>query len=66
MEHITQSPPQDAVISPEALQDKNTVKGTQVAGNTAGKLDFSRLQPPADLGENSMEEITIDGICGVY
>ena len=30
------------------------------------KLDLSRLEPPADLAECSIEEITIDGICGVY
>lgn len=30
------------------------------------KLDLSRLDPPAHLEEVSVEEITIDGICGVY
>ena len=30
------------------------------------KLDLSRLDPPAHLEECSVEEITIDGICGVY
>jgi mycofactocin precursor len=30
------------------------------------KLDLSKLDPPADLEECSVEEITIDGICGVY
>ena len=30
------------------------------------KLDLSRLEPPADLAECSIEEMTIDGICGVY
>ena len=35
---------------------------------SAGKrrLDLSRLDPPADLDEASIEEMTIDGICGVY
>ena len=30
------------------------------------KLDLSRLEPPAHLDESSIEEMTIDGICGVY
>ncbi len=30
------------------------------------KLDLSRLEPPAHLEECCVEEITIDGICGVY
>ncbi len=29
-------------------------------------LDLSRLEPPAHLEECCVEEITIDGICGVY
>ncbi len=29
-------------------------------------LDLSRLGPPAALDEVCVEEITIDGICGVY
>ena len=41
------------------------------AGKTAGakaprKLDLSRLEAPDSLEECSVEEMTIDGICGVY
>lgn len=32
----------------------------------SAKLDLSRLDPPEALEEYSLEEITIDGICGVY
>ena len=31
-----------------------------------GKLDLSRVAPPANLESFELEEITIDGICGVY
>ena len=30
------------------------------------KLDLSHLPAPENLSETSVEEITIDGICGVY
>lgn len=30
------------------------------------KLDLSHLSPPLKLEEVVLEEITIDGICGVY
>jgi mycofactocin precursor len=29
-------------------------------------LDLSRLAPPENLEEVRLEELTIDGICGVY
>jgi mycofactocin precursor len=29
-------------------------------------LDLSRLEPPRKLAEARLEEVTIDGICGVY
>ena len=48
-------------------QDKETPPGAPAPGETAeGKLDLSGLEPPADLSESSIEEVTIDGICGVY
>jgi mycofactocin precursor len=51
---------QDAAVAAE-----NQTSETPAA---AGKrrLDLSRLDPPADLEESSIEEMTIDGICGVY
>lgn len=30
------------------------------------KLDLSRMAPPKDLENTRLEELTIDGICGVY
>ncbi|MCH8153696.1 MAG: mycofactocin precursor [Proteobacteria bacterium] len=30
------------------------------------KLDLSHLPAPENLSETTVEEITIDGICGVY
>ena len=44
---------------------------TIAAGKAAGakaprKLDLSRLEAPDALEECSVEEMTIDGICGVY
>jgi mycofactocin precursor len=32
----------------------------------APRLDLSRLEPPRRLAEARLEEVTIDGICGVY
>jgi len=29
-------------------------------------LDLSHLQPPRKLADARLEEVTIDGICGVY
>ena len=48
-------------------QETETPPGAPAPGETAeGKLDLSGLEPPADLSESSIEEVTIDGICGVY
>jgi mycofactocin precursor len=33
---------------------------------TAPMLDLSRMEPPRRLAEARLEEVTIDGICGVY
>jgi mycofactocin precursor len=30
------------------------------------RLDLSRMEPPRRLAEARLEEVTIDGICGVY
>lgn len=30
------------------------------------RLDLSHMAPPEDLDEVRLEELTIDGICGVY
>ena len=31
-----------------------------------GILDFSRMEAPRNLEQVRLEELTIDGICGVY
>lgn len=55
----------DTLSTQDAVAAENRTKETPAA---AGKrrLDLSRLDPPADLEESSIEEMTIDGICGVY
>jgi mycofactocin precursor len=40
--------------------------GEAPAATPRRKLDLSRLEAPAALEECSVEEMTIDGICGVY
>ena len=32
----------------------------------APALDLSRMEPPRRLAEARLEDVTIDGICGVY
>ena len=56
-----------AMENPVRQEAENTTAAGQAAqGAPRGKLDLSGLEPPADLSECSMEEVTIDGICGVY
>ena len=51
---------QDAAVAAEnQINEKPASAGKR-------RLDLSRLDPPADLDEASIEEMTIDGICGVY
>lgn len=60
-------PTQDAAtqdISPESGAEKTS--SANAPQSTRRKLDLSRLEPPAHLEESSIEEMTIDGICGVY
>lgn len=47
-------------------QDNASSAPATAGKNATRKLDLSRLEPPADLEECSIEEMTIDGICGVY
>ena len=39
---------------------------TKVQPSSVEKIDLSRLEPPEKLVASKVEEITIDGICGVY
>jgi len=39
---------------------------TSAETHSKPKLDLSGLEPPRNLMEARVEEITIDGICGVY
>ena len=50
---------QDAAAAENQIKEKPASAGKR-------RLDLSRLDPPADLDEASIEEMTIDGICGVY
>jgi len=36
------------------------------AAQPGTRLDLSRMEPPRRLAEARLEEVTIDGICGVY
>ena len=36
------------------------------APEAARKLDLRGMEPPAKLSEVRLEDLTIDGICGVY
>ncbi len=38
----------------------------QAAPAGARKLDLRGMEPPAKLSEARLEDLTIDGICGVY
>ena len=40
--------------------------GTPLEASAAPRLDLSRLEPPRNLAAARLEEMTIDGICGVY
>ncbi|MCZ6472569.1 MAG: mycofactocin precursor MftA [SAR324 cluster bacterium] len=60
----------DKPVRQEA-ENTSAAQATRIAprgkqGAPRGKLDLSGLEPPADLSECSIEEVTIDGICGVY
>lgn len=52
----------DGVMDPAA--HARAADGNPAA--TRPKLDLTGLEPPTDLEECSIEEMTIDGICGVY
>ncbi|MCZ6532098.1 MAG: mycofactocin precursor MftA [SAR324 cluster bacterium] len=51
---------------PVRQEAENTSAAQATQDAPRGKLDLSGLEPPADLSECSIEEVTIDGICGVY
>ena len=51
----------ETLSNPEA-----TAPAEQLQPSKRKKLDLSHLPAPENLSETSVEEITIDGICGVY
>jgi len=54
-----------AVLPAPAPED--TLPGAPSATPSAvPALDLSRLEPPRRLAEARLEDVTIDGICGVY
>lgn len=63
---------QDTATQDAAKQNTSPVSGDENNSSAKApqpprrKLDLSRLEPPAQLEESSIEEMTIDGICGVY
>ena len=54
-------PPESAPVV-----DNTPATAEPAAGRTQPKLDLSRVAPPRNLDSFDVEEITIDGICGVY
>ncbi len=57
METVTKYAPESAPEDAAPAED---------APGRPRKLDLSRMSPPENLEETRLEEITIDGICGVY
>lgn len=62
MENIAHPPAEKSAAAGES----EPAAGDFPMENSAKKLDLSKLPPPGDLEEYRLEEITIDGICGVY
>lgn len=63
----------ESTTTPPHQTSATTDSGTLAALGTPGaetpevkKLDLSKLSPPDKLEGARLEEITIDGICGVY
>lgn len=52
--------------APEPAAPEPASPEAQPAATAAPKLDLSRMEPPKRLAEARLEEVTIDGICGVY
>jgi mycofactocin precursor len=50
--------------APEAAPPADAPTGSVAA--PALRLDLSALEPPRQLDELRLEDVTIDGICGVY
>ena len=52
--------------SPQQTNKAQEIPAVNDAPSKAEKLDLSQLSPPKPLETLRMEEVTIDGICGVY
>ncbi len=52
--------------SPQQTTKAQEIPALTDAPSQAKKLDLSKLSPPKPLEELRLEEVTIDGICGVY
>ena len=51
-----------STTAPEA----HSTRPTSTPEAPAERLDLSHMEPPKRLAEARLEEVTIDGICGVY
>lgn len=51
-------------LRPEDVRRRQSAPGA--APEAARKLDLRGMEPPAKLSEVRLEDLTIDGICGVY
>jgi mycofactocin precursor len=43
-----------------------SAEAAEAAAAQPPRLDLSAMEPPRRLAEARLEEVTIDGICGVY
>ena len=63
-------PERSLAVSPVIPQTRvsQPAAGTASAGNSAAPrpLDLRGMEPPLKLSEARLEDLTIDGICGVY
>lgn len=56
----------EPVHAPQTQQEPAQTVAPQALPPARKKLDLSRVSPPEQLGAVRIEELTIDGICGVY
>jgi mycofactocin precursor len=53
-------------VLPMPEEAQGQAPGQEQAHAPLGRLELSRMAPPRELEALRLEELTIDGICGVY
>jgi mycofactocin precursor len=66
--HPALAPEPGAAVPAAALQGRSAAAAPPVPNAPAAPrpLDLRGMAPPAKLSEARLEDLTIDGICGVY